>query len=44
MSHIFFVGLFLGFARWQARSVWLCVLLHALMNLLATIQVACYLG
>lgn len=35
---IFFIGLFLGYVRYKTRSLWLCVILHSIMNLIATIQ------
>lgn len=38
IATLFVGGIFLGWARWKTGSLWLCVLLHALMNLIATIQ------
>jgi uncharacterized protein len=35
---VFFVGAFLAVARWKTNSLWLCVILHALMNLAATLD------
>jgi membrane protease YdiL (CAAX protease family) len=35
---IFFLGLFLGWVRYRTGSLWLCVMLHSIMNLIATIQ------
>lgn len=35
---IFFLGLFLGFVRHKTGSTWLCVILHSIMNLIATIE------
>jgi HAD superfamily hydrolase (TIGR01509 family) len=40
MGLIFITGLFLGWARWQTNSAITTIVLHALMNLLATIQAA----
>ena len=37
---IFASGLLLGYARLKTNSVYPCILMHALMNLIATIQVA----
>jgi uncharacterized protein len=39
MASIFVVGLLLGWARWKTNSTLLTVLLHALMNLVATLEV-----
>lgn len=38
ITTIFVAGIFLGFARLKTNSIWLCVLLHGLMNLIATLQ------
>jgi membrane protease YdiL (CAAX protease family) len=35
---IFILGLFLGFVRYKTGSMWLCVILHSIMNLIATIE------
>lgn len=40
ISHIVASGLLLGWLRWRSGSVWLTILLHALMNLVATIEAA----
>jgi membrane protease YdiL (CAAX protease family) len=44
MGLILLGGLFLGFVRMKTNSVWICVCLHALMNLIATVEVAVYLN
>lgn len=36
---IFIAGIFLGFARWKTNSMLLTIVLHAIMNLIATIEV-----
>jgi uncharacterized protein len=41
---IFFFGLLLGLVRLKTASLWLCVILHGLLNLIATIQVVIYLA
>lgn len=41
---IFFMGLFLGAARLQTGSIYLPIVMHALSNLIATIQVALHVG
>jgi len=41
---IFLGGLVLGFARVKTSSLWLCVMLHSLMNLIATIELLTYLS
>jgi membrane protease YdiL (CAAX protease family) len=33
---VFFLGLLLASARWKTNSLWLCILLHGLMNFTAT--------
>jgi len=38
MGMIFVGGLLLGLCRLKTGSVWLCICLHALMNLIATIE------
>lgn len=40
VSVIFAAGLLLGYARLKTNSIYPCILMHALMNLVATIQVA----
>jgi CAAX protease family protein len=40
---IFFFGLLLGYARIRSGSLYLCILLHALMNLIATVEVAWFM-
>jgi hypothetical protein len=35
---IFLAGLLFGFARWRTGSIYPCVLMHGLMNLVATLQ------
>jgi membrane protease YdiL (CAAX protease family) len=32
-------GIFLGLLRWRTGSLWLCVLLHGFMNIVATLEV-----
>lgn len=44
MTIIFLSGLILGFARAKTSSLWLCVMLHALMNLIATAELLAYLS
>jgi len=39
MTNIFAAGLLFGYARLKTNSVYPCLLMHALMNLLATVQV-----
>jgi len=39
MVNIFVAGLLFGYARLKTNSVYPCLLMHALMNLLATVQV-----
>ncbi|MBI2927130.1 MAG: CPBP family intramembrane metalloprotease [Verrucomicrobia bacterium] len=39
MGMIFVAGIFLGYARWRTGSVCLTMAMHALMNLIATLQV-----
>ncbi len=39
MMSIFLGGLLLGWARWKTNSTLLAIILHALMNLLATLEV-----
>ena len=39
MTVIFLAGLLLGYARLKTNSIYPCFLMHALMNLLATVQV-----
>ena len=41
---IFLEGLLLGCARLTTGSVWLCIALHALTNLIATVQTAVYVS
>jgi uncharacterized protein len=40
VSAVFLAGLLLGAARLKTGSLWLCVVLHGVMNLVATIEVA----
>jgi membrane protease YdiL (CAAX protease family) len=40
VSNIFVIGLLLGYARWKTDSIVPPILMHGLMNLLTTIQVA----
>ena len=35
---IFFLGLIFGYVRFKTRSLWLCVMLHSIMNLIATAE------
>jgi uncharacterized protein len=44
MLVIFVLGLYLALVRLKTASLWLCVLLHACMNLIATIQLLIYLS
>jgi uncharacterized protein len=37
------LGILLGTARLRTGSLWVCILLHAVMNLIATVQVATFL-
>jgi uncharacterized protein len=39
IAMVFFVGLLLGYARIRSGSLLLCIFLHSLMNLIATLQV-----
>jgi uncharacterized protein len=39
IATVFFTGLLLGWARLRTGSLWLCVLMHALMNLIATLEI-----
>jgi membrane protease YdiL (CAAX protease family) len=32
-------GILFGMARWRTGSLWLCVLLHGFMNLIATVEI-----
>ena len=41
---IFLAGLVLGFARVKTSSLWLCVILHSLMNVIAMIELLTYLS
>jgi uncharacterized protein len=43
MTVIFIAGLLLGYARVRTGSLWLCILLHMLMNLVATVQVVVFM-
>lgn len=40
LATIFVAGLLLGFIWLRTRSVWLCIFMHALMNLIATLETA----
>ncbi len=40
VAFIFFVGILLGSARWKTGSLFLCILLHSMLNLLAMIGMA----
>ena len=40
LTSIFVAGLLLGFIWLRTRSVWLCIFMHALMNLIATLETA----
>ena len=42
--HIFLFGLFLGWARTKTGSIVLTIIMHSIGNLIATVQVAVYLG
>jgi membrane protease YdiL (CAAX protease family) len=42
ISQVLVTGLVLGLARWRTGSVLLTMLLHAIMNLIATLQTAVY--
>lgn len=44
MSWVFLLGALLGFVRWKTGSVWLAFGLHALNNLLATLETAWFLA
>jgi len=44
MAVIFLAGLVLGFARAKTGSLWLCVVLHSLMNVIAMIELLTYLS
>lgn len=44
IATIFTYGIFLGLIRWQTGSMLLCVVLHSVLNLVATIQVEQYLA
>lgn len=44
IATIFFGGLLVGTACLKTGSVLLCVVMHAMMNLVATIEVAVYLS
>jgi membrane protease YdiL (CAAX protease family) len=37
-------GIFLGLVRWRTGSLWLCVLLHALVNAIATIEMMIFIS
>jgi membrane protease YdiL (CAAX protease family) len=39
VATVFAAGLLLGFARLRTNSIYSCLLMHALMNLIATIEV-----
>jgi len=41
---IFLAGLVLGYARVKTSSLWLCVMLHSLMNVIAMIELLTYLS
>lgn len=41
--HIFSFGILLGIARWKTGSVYVTILMHALVNLIATIEVYVYI-
>lgn len=43
IATIFVGGILVGLARLKTGSVLLCVMMHAMMNLVATIQVAIFL-
>lgn len=43
VAFIFFVGILLGSARWKTGSLFLCILLHSLLNLLAMIGMEVFL-
>ena len=38
------VGIFLGYCRLKTGSLWLCIWLHAFMNLVATVELLIYLN
>ena len=40
IANVFAAGLLLGYARLRTNSIFACLLMHALMNLIATIEVA----
>ena len=42
MTTIFVAGIFLGLARLKTDSIWLCIILHGIMNLIATLEVVAY--
>ena len=44
MANVFAAGLLFGYARLRTNSIYPCLLMHALMNLIATIQVATVVG
>jgi membrane protease YdiL (CAAX protease family) len=39
VASVFLGGLLLGYARLRTGSLWLCIVLHAIMNLVATVEV-----
>jgi membrane protease YdiL (CAAX protease family) len=43
MVQIFGVGILLGYARLKTGSLWLCMVMHGLLNLIATVQLELYL-
>jgi uncharacterized protein len=42
IATIFVGGIFLGWVRLKTDSIWLCIILHGMMNLIATLEVAAY--
>jgi membrane protease YdiL (CAAX protease family) len=44
MGEVFLTGIFLGYARVKTGSVLLCIFLHSLMNLIATVELVVFLS
>jgi len=44
IAQIFLAGIFLGWIRWYSGTITLTILLHALQNLIATIEAAIHIG
>lgn len=39
IASVALAGILLGLARWRTGSLWLCVMLHGLMNVVATVEI-----